>query len=90
MTEPSTVRRTRLPNDEYKAWHDTGCNLHRSCLRCPLAVCQFDEPKDKGRPSRTGDAVALHAAGMPIHAIAAECGVTRRSVQRALAAGRAS
>ena len=34
------VRRDTLP--EHTDYRDTGCDLSRSCLRCPLARCKYD------------------------------------------------
>ena len=78
----------RLPNNEYTAWHDTGCNLHRHCLTCPLPRCQYEAPKPKGRPTQAVAILELHARGLDTAAIAEAIGLSRRAVHRALAAQR--
>lgn len=85
MTRPD-----RIPNNEYVEWQDRGCNLHPSCLRCPLAVCQFDAPRAKGRPTQAGTIAELRARGMRPMEIADVLGLNKRSVFRALAATRES
>ena len=29
---------------EYMDWKDTGCEISKSCLQCPLPVCKHDSP----------------------------------------------
>ena len=40
--EPRSARRDALP--EHTQYADTGCDIHRSCLTCPLVRCRYDEP----------------------------------------------
>ncbi len=35
-------RRDALP--EHTSYVDSGCEVHPSCLTCPLARCRYDEP----------------------------------------------
>lgn len=77
---------------EHTAFTDTGCDLHRSCLHCPLPRCRYDEP---------GGAPAMHRAdrdatmrsmaeeeGLSADALAERFGVSRRTVFRVLRASR--
>ena len=85
------VRIDALP--EHLEYRDTGCDLAPSCLRCPLARCRYDEPggarkllqgsRDEAVRHRRGEGVAIDA-------LAGEFGISRRSVFRILAAGRAA
>ena len=78
------VRRDMLP--EHGGYTDTGCHLHPSCLRCPRAVCIYDEAHDEALDMRTRDE-EIHErreAGEPSVHIAAEMRVALRTVYRAL------
>ena len=39
------VRERQLP--ENATYRDDGCDLHHSCLTCPLPVCRYDIPGGK-------------------------------------------
>ena len=39
------VRERQLP--ENATYRDAGCDLHPSCLSCPLPVCRYDIPGGK-------------------------------------------
>jgi len=78
-------RRDSLP--EYHDYADTGCNLYRSCLACPLPACRFDV-QGGARTFALGErrerASELMGAGMPAGEIAAAVGVGIRTVYRDL------
>lgn len=78
-------RRDELP--EYHDYADTGCNLFRSCLGCPLPACRFDDEQASmnvrlGR--RAARVMELVEAGVAVDAIASEFGVSKRTVFRDL------
>ena len=85
------VRSDALP--EYLSYRDQGCDLAPSCLRCPLVRCRYDEPggarkllqgpRDEAVWYRRGE-------GVGIDALAQEFSLSRRSVFRILARGRAN
>jgi len=50
IVERPTPRRG-LP--EHSDYEDTGCELSPSCLRCPLAICKYDDPKVFGMKPAT-------------------------------------
>jgi len=80
------VRRNMLP--EHFAYADTGRELARSCLRCPLARCQHDEPGGVRRmvaEARDREIALLrrrHRA--PIDMLADTYGLSRRHIFRIL------
>ncbi len=85
------VRADALP--EYLDYRDTGCDLSPTCLRCPLARCRYDEPGGARRLlqiSRDEAVCRRRDEGAGIDGLAAEFDLSRRSVFRILAAGRAS
>ncbi len=70
---------------------DTGCEVHKSCLTCPLVRCRYDEPGGARRllsDERDRSILALRREGRPIELIAQRFGVSRRTVFRVLAADR--
>ena len=80
------VRVDALP--EHSVWRDTGCDVSPSCLRCPLPVCKYDDPGylERQRIAARQERVRkLRSRGMNVVAIAAELGVSARSVHRDLA-----
>lgn len=82
------VRSDTLPEDV--AYRDTGCDLYASCLRCPLAQCQFDVPKrarSRVRLDARDREIALlrERHGAPIAMLAQYYGITRRTVFHILA-----
>jgi transposase-like protein len=84
------ARRDALP--EHTQYLDTGCELHPSCLTCPLVRCRYDEPGGARRllsDARDQTIIALQRQGRPINAIAARLGISRRTVFRVLARERA-
>ena len=42
------ARRDSLP--ENTPYQDTGCEVHHSCLTCPLVRCRYDVPGGESRP----------------------------------------
>ena len=84
-------RRDSLP--EHTNYHDTGCDLHPSCLSCPLVRCRYDEPGGARRllsGERDSQVLDLQRRGdATIEAIARSVGVSRRTVFRILARSRA-
>lgn len=85
------ARRDALP--ENTRYADTGCEVHHSCLTCPLVRCRYDEPGGARRlfsEGRDRQIVARQRCGESINEIARRFGVSRRTVFRALARGRSS
>ncbi len=83
------VRIDALP--EHLAYRDDGCDLAPSCLRCPLVRCRYDEPGGARALFQVPRDEALRRRreeGIAIDALAAEFGLSRRSVFRVLAKGR--
>ena len=80
------VRADALP--EHIEYRDGGCDLAPTCLRCPLERCRYDEPGGR-RALITGSRdVAVcrrREEGSGIDLLAAEFGLSRRSVFRILA-----
>ncbi len=84
------VRRDALP--EHTQYADIGCDLHPSCLTCPLVRCRYDEPGGARRllqGPRDQAVQRRREEGIAIDALAAEFDLSRRSVFRILARGRA-
>jgi transposase-like protein len=83
------TRRDALP--EHTHYADTGCEVHPSCLTCPLVRCRYDEPGGARRllsEGRDQQIAALQRSGDSINQIARRFGVSRRTVFRALARSR--
>ena len=79
-------RRDALP--EHTQYADTGCEVHHSCLTCPLVRCRYDEPGGTRvllRRGRDVQIAALQRQGESVNEIASRYGVSRRTVFRALA-----
>ena len=88
--DPRQPRRDALP--EHTHYHDSGCDLHPSCLSCPLVRCRYDEPGGPRRllsSDRDGEVLAMQRTGSSIQVIARRVGVSRRTVFRILARARA-
>ena len=85
-------RRDALP--EHTSYADTGCDLHPSCLTCPMVRCRYDEPggaRSLLSAGRDGEVLALQAKGsVTVEAIARQIGVSRRTIFRILARARRS
>ena len=85
------VRTDALP--EHLEYRDSGCDLAPSCLRCPLVRCRYDEPGGARRllqEPRDEAVLRRRDEGIAIDAVAQEFGLSRRSVFRILARGRAA
>ena len=85
------VRNDALP--EHVNYRDAGCELAPSCLRCPLERCRYDEPggaRTLLRTSRDKAVLLRRDDGIGIDALAGEFDISRRSVFRILARGRAA
>lgn len=75
-------------------YRDTGCEVSPSCLRCPLPACVYDEPagsKRAARMERDAEICRLYRerAGN-VTTLAQRFGLSRRTVQRAIAESRQS
>ncbi len=85
------ARRDALP--EHTHYADTGCQVHHSCLTCPLVRCRYDEPGGARKllaDERDASIVVLQRQGASIDAIASQMRVSRRTVFRVLARERAN
>ena len=85
------VRSDALP--EHLDYRDQGCELAPSCLRCPLVRCRYDEPGGARKLLQgSRDEAVWHrrGEGVGIDALAQEFSLSRRSVFRILARGRAN
>lgn len=77
------VRRDTLP--ENTRYPDQGCRMSDTCLACPLPVCIEDDPTLNWRLSRAardGAIVKAYAAGATVPQLAADYGVSTRTVHR--------
>ena len=87
-TRPS--RKDALPENTH--YTDSGCDLHPSCLTCPLVRCRYDEPGGARRlfsDERDRRIVRLqHEEQLSIDLLAQRFGVSRRTVFRVLARAR--
>jgi hypothetical protein len=83
---PVRVRKDMLPDGT--DYEDTGCELAKSCLRCPFSRCKYDAPGGGRRLStqeRDREMALLHEKHrLSISLLAFAYGVTRRTVFRAL------
>ena len=79
------VRSDALP--EFTRYRDNGCDVHPSCLTCPLPRCRYEEPGGlRALLNKTRDAqiVAQRATGVPVAELATRFSVSRRTVFRVL------
>ena len=87
---PRRARRDALP--EHTRYLDSGCDIHPSCLSCPLSRCRFDEPggaRKIASEDRDRRILALcHQGSVAIDSVARRFGVSRRTVFRVLARAR--
>jgi hypothetical protein len=87
---PRPQRRDALP--EYTNYTDSGCDIHPSCLTCPLERCRYDSPggarairgeeRDRQIVSRWRD------EGASVGTLAQEFEISRRTVFRVLSRAR--
>jgi hypothetical protein len=86
------LRRDALP--EHTHYVDNGCDLHPSCLTCPLVRCRFDEPGGARKlisDDRDAGILRLHREEqLDVSSIAREYRISRRTVFRVLARARAT
>ena len=73
---------------EFDLYRDTGCDLHPSCLKCPLPRCRYDEPgwlQREERESRDTEVMRLKLRqALSVDEIAGRFGVSTRTVHRIL------
>lgn len=67
-------------------YRDSGCSLFPSCLSCPLERCRYDEPPQREQQRQRDKTILdLRRRGVSNMSIAAQYGLTLRSVFRVLA-----
>ena len=85
-------RRDALP--EYTSYADTGCDIHPSCLTCPLERCRYDAPGGaraiRGEERDRRIVELWREAGRSVGSLASEFQVSRRTVFRVLRRARAN
>jgi hypothetical protein len=75
--------RTRDGLPENTHYHDDGCDLHDSCLTCPLPACRYEMPPGRARALAQAAALGrLLETGTTMDEAAAVLGVSRRTVYR--------
>ena len=76
---------------EYTEYRDGGCDLHGSCLTCPLPRCRYDEPGGAMAMMRGDrDEAILRIAGrdgVSVDNLAEMFGLSRRTIFRVLQKG---
>jgi len=76
---------------EYFPYRDDGCDVSRTCLRCPLPQCKYDNPgwlARVRRDTRDQQVLAAHRCGNDsINDLARRFGLSIRTVHRILAKG---
>ncbi len=84
------LRRDALP--ENTSYADTGCDIHPSCLTCPLVRCRYDDPGGARKifsEERDRAIIQLSRDGrLTVDGLARRFGVSRRTVFRVLARAR--
>lgn len=73
----------RLP--EQTRYRDEGCELHPTCLGCPLPQCRYDDPGGRQfgpRRHRDREVRRLHDQGLSVFEIAHRFGISVRTVYR--------
>ncbi len=74
---------------EYDHYKDEGCEVSPSCLRCPLPVCKYDDPRAYGiyRRNQLIDTPIMAAlnSGLSVGATSRQCSVDIRTVFRVMA-----
>ena len=81
------VRADALP--EHTRYRDDGCDVHSTCLSCPLPRCRYEEPgglRALLNAYRDEQIVQLRRKGMAVEDLADRFGVSRRTVFRVLGA----
>jgi hypothetical protein len=85
MTIKPILQTDTLP--ENHNFSDKGCNLHNSCLNCPLLSCVYDEPNGRiNYIRRQRDTEILHRfrRGETLEKLASHFEISRRTIQRVL------
>ena len=85
MPTSKRVRADALP--EYIRYQDNGCEVHPSCLTCPLNRCRYDEPgglRALINADRDRKILELRLGGATVDDLAGRFGVSRRTVFRIL------
>jgi hypothetical protein len=84
------VRADALP--EFTRYRDEGCDVHPSCLTCPLPRCRYDEPGGvRALLNLDRDREIFHLRrrqGLAVETLANRYGVSRRTVFRILQRGK--
>ena len=82
------VRSDTLP--ENMSYRDDGCDVARSCLVCPLAMCKYDDPgwlQRETRRDRDVEVLRLRDEGVRVPEIARQFNVSTRTVHRVIQRG---
>ena len=82
---PKRVRADALP--EFTRYRDDGCDIHPTCLSCPLPRCRYEEPgglRALLNAYRDRQIVRLREKGVPVDDLAGRFSVSRRTVFRVL------
>ncbi len=82
------VRSDTLP--ENMNYRDDGCDVSRSCLSCPLAMCKYDDPgwlQRENRRDRDVEVLRMRDEGVTVLEIARRFNVSTRTVHRVLQRG---
>ena len=69
-------------------WQDKGCEIFPTCLNCPLPRCLEEEPRGRQKLKngiRANQMAELKRKGKGVEEIACIFGLSKRTVQRALA-----
>ncbi len=76
------VQERQLP--ENATYRDDGCDLHPSCLSCPLPACRYDVPGGKRAllNIRRDQRIASLRRNNTVPVVAAIMGVSRRTIVR--------
>jgi AraC-like DNA-binding protein len=84
MREELELVTDRLP--DYSEYHDQGCDLSPSCLRCPLPKCRHDKQEGGRRVSKRLRDLEIFrqrtASGRSISELATEFHLSKRTIQR--------
>jgi hypothetical protein len=81
-------RKTRIRSDilpEQTKYRDEGCDIHPSCLTCPLERCRYEEPgglRGLINAHRDKQMIQMRMEGMGVDDLAGKFGVSRRTVFR--------
>lgn len=73
---------------EFTNYRDSGCEVHSSCLTCPLSQCRYDEPgwlQREGRDQRDSQILQARLENqLPVPELANRFNVSTRTVHRIL------